>query len=315
MRELFSKLLLFILATTCFAQEGWQVAGKPVALTPVDQYFMQPKWSPDGKKIAMAGNSYRGIWLMSADGRDLHQITDDVAAGFDFSWSSDAKEIVTRVSEYQQRKKIDLIKVFNIESGSSRVLKESRDILSPPQWTPGNQLVYFYTKKGIELIESQRPDTLTSAAPEIQPMFYTAVDEFVLSNTEGHDFIKIQPVAGRYLNAQLSPDCEKIAFQVLGGNLYVVHIDGSNLVDLGRGERPSWSPDSEWIAYTIPTDDGHRLLESDIYLIRINGTGKTNLTATPDLLEMHPDWSPDGQEIVYNAENSGRIYRVTVTNK
>lgn len=315
MHRLFSKLLLLTLANVGFAQQSWQVVGKPIALTPVGQYFMQPKWSPDGKKIAMAGDSYRGIWVMSNDGQNLQQISHDIAAGFAFSWSSDSKEIVARTSEYNQGKKIDLVKVFNIENGNSRILKESKDILSPPEWTPDSQLVYFYTRNGIELVDSKRPDTLKSLMPSMQPVFYTAANEFVLSDSEGHDFIKIKPVEGRYLNATLSSDCEKIAFQVIGGDMYVVNIDGSNLVDLGRGEKPSWSPESEWLTYTIATDDGHRLISSDIYVIRINGAGKTNLTNTQDLLETHPDWSPNGREIIYNEESGGRIYKIKLTNE
>ena len=311
-----SIMSVFLMAGISLAltQESWQAKGEPVALTPPGQHLSQPVWSPDGQKIAAAGQNYRGIWVMSPDGENLRAVSSDAGAGFDFAWSTDSQEIVARTSLYRNGRKVNMIKVFNIETNTSRILKEYKSgLLTPPKWTPDNSMVYVYTKNGLVLIKSGKNAQQSAAASASEkPIFYSSGGELVLADSEIKERTRIKPVPGNYLNSILSPDAKRIAFEVLGGNLYVVNTDGSNLVDLGRGERPDWSPDGEWITYVTPTDDGHRMLSSDIYVIRVNGTGRTNLTGTPDKLEMNPAWSPDGRYIAFDEENSGRIYKIKV---
>ena len=55
-----------------------------------------------------------------------------------------------------------------------------------------------------------------------------------LGNLATLQFQAYAPLAEReYLNLTLAPDRGKVAFEVKGGNLFVMNIDGSGLVDLG----------------------------------------------------------------------------------
>ena len=92
----------------------------------------------------------------------------------------------------------------------------------------------------------------------------------------------------------------------------VMHADGSGYRQLDVGHRPQWSPDGEYLLYMITRDDGHSYTGSDIYCIRADGTDKTALTSTPDLLEMNPSWAPDGNAIAYDEINQGAIYILPV---
>jgi dipeptidyl aminopeptidase/acylaminoacyl peptidase len=44
--------------------------------------------------------------------------------------------------------------------------------------------------------------------------------------------------------------------------------------------------------------------ECDIYVVNPDGSGLMNLTNTPVTIESAPQWSPDGQKIVFNADNT-----------
>jgi len=66
----------------------------------------------------------------------------------------------------------------------------------------------------------------------------------------------------------------------------------------GWNVHPHWSPDGSWIAFThAPSTE--RGVTSDIYIMKPDGTEKTNLTNTPDHGEGNPRWSPNGRQIAY----------------
>ena len=55
-----------------------------------------------------------------------------------------------------------------------------------------------------------------------------------------------------------------------------------------------WSPRGGTIAFVRDTGG-----QSDIYTVRPDGSALTQLTNTPDVSEMEPDWSPDASRLVY----------------
>jgi Tol biopolymer transport system component len=112
----------------------------------------------------------------------------------------------------------------------------------------------------------------------------------------------------RILNLTSSADGTMYAFQIMGGPLCVAKNDGSNIVELGEGERPSFAPDGRHIVYMIARDDGHNLTASDLFIIATDGSGKVNLTGSDGPLEINPAWSPRGDAILYERYDSGEIW-------
>ena len=121
-------------------------------------------------------------------------------------------------------------------------------------------------------------------------------------------------------NPSWSPDGRKIAFTGfrdagLGDgkwdiDIYVMDPDGKNRKRLtrvpGSNSNPSWSPDSQRIAF-VNSGNG----ASEIYVMNADGTRQKRLTHDGVREnKREPSWSPDGQSIafVYNDLRSIQIY-------
>jgi Tol biopolymer transport system component len=120
-----------------------------------------------------------------------------------------------------------------------------------------------------------------------------------------------------------SPDGTQFVFTVrqllpIGewqNDLYVVNRNGMNMRLLTRlpgvEDQPEWSPDGRKILFRYVVDN-----TSNLYLINVDGTGLTNLTAglPPTMTDKRdPSWSRDGTRIVFIGAVAGQ-HKVWVMN-
>ena len=139
----------------------------------------------------------------------------------------------------------------------------------------------------------------------------------------------------------LSPDGNKIVWdsnrlRVVGerfniSDLFLMNTDGTEQTWLIRGGSPTWSPDNKYLAYhasasgigiPINGNPGAATSDSDIFVINVDDVlagleGRRNITNNPEAIDDDPDWSPDGQKIVFtshsildepNISNTAEIY-------
>lgn len=89
-----------------------------------------------------------------------------------------------------------------------------------------------------------------------------------------------------------------------GLDLYVMDIDGSNLVrttDTRRNEwMPTWSPDGDHIAF-VRKD---KTQTQQIFVMRSDGSGRPRQLTFGKGTTRWPDWSPDGKRIAFSATTS-----------
>ncbi|NOZ60979.1 MAG: hypothetical protein GXO74_04815 [Calditrichaeota bacterium] len=316
---LFSFFLMLFFLSLAFADEPALIpVGKAEAITGEGIYAMNPRWSPGGRKIAFTEPKYAGIWVLNLKTKDYFQVTDEAGAGYGFRWSADGSKILARVSKFENYRRFNAVKIFDLKNSQSYQLTDYRTQMPAlPQWAADNNHVYLYTKKKLEIFSANNENQVSATASQIsaqRPLIYWN-DKNIFALRAGKTETPNLPFEGPFLNVELSPDGQKLAFEKYGGNMFVFDLLTNKLTDLGEGNHPQWSPDGEKIIYMITKDDGYNFTQSDIYAIDAGGSGKVNLTKTSHLIEMNPCWSPDGKKIAFDEMTSGKIFILKVAER
>jgi Tol biopolymer transport system component len=305
MKKIFS--LLILLSMIVFPQYNSRliIEGTP------EEAILNAQHSPDGTKIAFTKSGYQGLWVFNLIDNSTIQISDEMAAGFGYQWASDSRSILTRVAKYENQKRFNAVKIFNTETNTSNQLTEYQTLMPYlPQWMDGDSKIYLPTKTSDHVYNSglEKQSSLIN-----KYLVYEKGNKINIQEISTNSLRSFEPLReAEYINISLSPDQTKIVFEVMGGNLFVINIDGSGMVDLGKGNRPKWSPDSKSIVYMITEDNGYEFTSSDIYLINADGRNKAKLTNTDTIIEMTPSFSPDGKSILFENYHEGSIYLMNI---
>ncbi|HCI71950.1 MAG TPA: hypothetical protein DF712_00820 [Balneola sp.] len=316
-RYTFIAFLLLITAFVSFkVQAQPQTVGEPQILLKQDGVnFQAPVWSPDGNTLAVTADRYVGIWLANADGTNLRQLT-DADAGFGFTWSNDSRSILTRLNTVENRRRNHAITIFHTDGSAPDQITESRPKMEAlPQWAQYGEKVVLIQNNKIEAFDSGKniPDQFKNK-PSL-PFYVLKSNEIAKGKIPTNSTENISPFENAtYLNLEVSPDGQKLAFEVYGGNLYVMNVDGSDLVDLGKANRPDWSPDSRYVVASVSEDDGKNVTKGDLFAFSVDGNQSINLTSQTEMIAQNPNWSPDGSKIAFDVPNEGVIYVINIQN-
>lgn len=310
MHKFFVYLLAIFLMSASASRAEWksrEAARKIIGGE--GKYFMNPRWSPDGTKLAFTEMRYHGLWVMNSDGSGLRQVSDEDAAGFAFEWSSDSQMLLSRVAKFENNRRYNAVKVFNLATNETKQLTDYRTFMPGlPHWSASDDKVYMFNRDQLEVFDTGKAAPNAAAMKASAPIHFLKDGNLALGNLADMQYKTFAPLAEQqYLNLVLAPDRSKVAFEVKGGNLHVMNVDGSGLIDLGPGHRPQWSPTSDYLVYMISGDDGHQFLAADIYTIKADGSEKTNVTNTAEVLEMNPSWGA-GNRIAFDVMDEGEIY-------
>ena len=172
---------------------------------------------------------------------------------------------------------------------SSRNGTEARTIAAgfQPAWSPDGQRIAFHKLN---------------------------VDGLWLVNPDGSGERRL--TTNRDRDAAWSPDGRKLATTRWSSSLgrwsvTVMEADGTGAQTLADGYQPTWSPDSESIAYTR-----HDRADEELRVIRADGTGDRSVTDNL-VNDYSPDWSPDGSRIAFvrgpllEEEGKAEVYTVS----
>ena len=317
------KKTILVMATVLAAQVVSAQALKQGTLSNVTRLtndgatmYENPRWSPDGTKIAFTQMGYDGLYVMNADGSGKTQLTADAGVGYLYQWSADSKEILVRDTRWEQTSTgiVRLHAAWSINlNGAKTKLTQDAEYMQPAAWrynsTTGAKSVMSLDAKALPIkitpVAKAAIDLIRNT-PSVNISFHIDADNDILYLVKADGSKVVINTGVPSFNAMLSPDGTKVAFNQLD-DIYIVNIDGSGKRLLTRGFNPQWVNDGQ-LVYELTTDDGHVYTSGELYMINANGSSLKQLTFTTDKIEMNPAVSPDGSKVVFTSVTDGQIY-------
>lgn len=258
------------------------------------------------------------VYRMTADGRNVTNLTNHKAMDFWSSWSPDGKQLLF----YSNRSGNN--EIYRMDADGQHLVNlsnhPSNDNL--PCWSPNSKEIVFISDRDnnngeiyimdsdgsnvrrltnndfFEEVPTWSPDgskiLFTRQIVEIVDSKKKSNGEIFIMNKDGSGERRLTVKEGYDSGAKFSPNGKQIAFygpnEAKNYELFVMDADGSNPRNLTNDSledySPDWSPDGKWIAYTSGSSKQY-----DVWLIHVRTGRKMRLTTEPKRNET-PVWQP-----------------------
>jgi Tol biopolymer transport system component len=302
----------------------------------------QPAFSPDGERIAFRSERMGGgIYVMGAAGEPARRLTN---FGYNPAWSPDGRHILVAtesITRPEDRAATgSMLWIIDYPSGVKHLLYRGDAV--QPQWSPSGKRVAFWaidSKGGRDIWTI--PAAITEGK-DPQPVRVTNVGFinwdpvwspkgnalYFSSDRSGTMSLWLVPVdeeSGQVLGKpqivpapspdssqiSLSENARKLAYVQYSfvADIFKVHFDPESEIATGEPiqithgsrpvTRPALSPDGQWLAFNTWSK------QEDLFIVRTNGSGLRELT-NDVYQDRGPRWSPDGKELAFFSNRSGK---------
>ena len=270
------SLLLFFSLSLAVAQNSArpQLAFQ---LTHVDTG--EPFPAPDGKRLvyeSLIAGKYQ-LFIMSTEGRDQKQITNDPWNHDTPSWSPDGRKIAY-VSDQNGHEVIYTIDIDGTHP--ERLTPDTADSIHP-NWSADSKRVIYCTD------DDMHPPKKNASEIYIVDVETKKITTIVSGGTSTYP--------------SWSPDGAKIVFRRMIGDMnsevFVANSDGTGVTNLSNHMAfdgwPAWSPDGKKIAFS-----SNRRANYQIHIMDADGSN-VRLLANTEGRATEPRWSVDGKTVFF----------------
>jgi len=303
--------------------------GTPTLLTGYFDDIARPCWSPDGNTIVF--QSYRTgnfhIWAINADGTGLRQLTEGPYDHREPCFSPDGAHLA-----FSSDRNGTKYAIFRMELGTGEIkmVANTENENGEPAWSPDGERIAFTSGTKILVTPADGRGTPMSVAEgqSIGAPSWTP---------DGRGVVYKQGTTLYRSGSPLTPESEDVfPFPVSwisedeilytadgvikrgsskGGSATVIPFNATIMVKRAVGTRRRRDFDSleprqvKGICSPVVSPDGSKIAFAalnQIWTVDIQG-GKPKALTTDGYYACHPEWSPDGKQLAYSSDRSGKF--------
>ncbi len=301
--------LLFLAVLYCRAQE---IPGIDAYQAESDGYFMHPSMTSKG--VVLTDNYGSKIYLIK--NAALSELVSAPGCGMYFNVSPDKTAIGFKLIKPDG---MQVPAIYDLEKMKVVELTGPVDLCGQVSFS-NNGKIAFTIGNDLHVLSDGNTQIFnlgiySNIAPVSPDGNYVVFNDdhdqlHIIDITTGHTEHITDNTSG-CIYPQWSPDGRKVLYSSLSGVLMVWNRLTKTTYTVGKGEKASWSPDSQFILYDVVTSDNFEFKGSELYLAKFDGSHVYRLTSTPAINEMCPGFTSQNT-IVYSTYNDREIVSATV---
>ncbi len=233
-----------------------------------------PKWSTDGVSVSMTAISADGRVVPSiigADGTGYRELPLEAPLNLGCAvWSPDSQLLLCEGWVDGDPTAAGLRRIHPSDGSSVTRLTSAHDV--PGGTSPDGRTIAF-----VRIVDEQAPG-----------------GELWLADADGTHQRRLTDLTVG-LQVRWSPDGTRILADNAQDSLFTVDVADGTITPIAipipaatEAYEADWSPDGTWIAFTMHVNQEPK---PDLYAMRLDGSGLTQLTRTPGVLDESPDWT------------------------
>jgi Tol biopolymer transport system component len=214
-------------------------------------------WSRDGRRVALGANQH--IWVMDADGSNLHQVTKGSLSEGAPAWSPDGR----RIAFSSARTGFEQVWTVSANGGPLRRISHRTSSCVDPAWSPDGRAIAYTCVLGFPKLLTARvggqTDRVVIHAPSViaeeDPAWTPDSKTLFFTRSKGVHLLGVYSVTagGRALRRvaagasepSVSPDGRRLAF-IRGNHLWTAQRSGAGARAVTSGAiaeaGPDWGP-------------------------------------------------------------------------
>jgi Tol biopolymer transport system component len=225
------------------------------AITPKDN-FIAPRFSPDGLDVICSKPNYTGLYLVSLDGSEIRQLSNESGIGYNVRWSPDGTKLI--IKNKDKTKVIDL-------SGEEQELTEAELKLLEEEkvYARENNIYLKDPQSGEEVSITSGEDSFFNPlmSPDGNKVAYQGLSTGIhIKDIGTGEVIDL----GQGSNFNWLPDGSGLIYNftqddglnIIAGDIYFAYTDGSGIFNITNTPdviemNPYISPDGRYLTYEV----------------------------------------------------------------
>jgi dipeptidyl aminopeptidase/acylaminoacyl peptidase len=280
--------------------------GEPRRLTTSPASDSQPRWSPDGKRIAFVSGRSGGpqIWTINPSGGEAAQLTTLSTGASGVLWSPDGRFIAFTSSVYPDCAGDEANRKMAEAAERSKVkarIFENLFFRYWNAWSDGTRSHIFVMPAA-----GGKPVDLTPGDYDAPPLDLGGSPDYAFS-PDGTELAFVRNVDPE-LRKAIGTNNDVFVVPTAGGESRKITANRAN------DNQPVYSPDGKYIAYRAMARPGYES-DKESLMVYDRGSGAVrDLTGSVDVSVNEMFWTPDASGLYFSVEEKGRnaLYKVSL---